>query len=809
MREVRIKNFRNGMKVDNIDEEANQIQSLLLLENADIIWRNGAAVRRKGYSFYEKDLAAAAKQIYEFVNVAGTATMLVIMDNKLYHVKSGVPTLIDNGSYALPALSFSTYDYYPFVTVLNRCFFADDNNIYWLDSTSLSGDVSYQLGITAPVFSTTPSVSTSLFGNTATTGWSSDQLLGATSRSKYAQSFTTTSAMTIDAVRVVPTIYIGGGSGSDVPDSVNLIVSIYTDNAGEPGNLVAIAQRDLYDIWSVYSLDVTYAGTQGNFVRFDFDDLVDLTNATTYWIVVEGDDEYTNWQSSDNNRWCYVWRTGPVVTGDMLYYDGSWNAHPGDMLYVIGGGLNQGGEYNYAFTYVNNTYNSESEPKTFTGVQPTKQNVNFTGMDLSTDDKQVDAVRLYRTKAIDDMVYYYLTELATDDTSFWDNIDDENLGAEMQCVDHQRSEICPVRQITHWHNRLYISGDDDSNNHILYYSKVLESNGLTGIAGDPVYDYFPQQTSEYGHLYGNDFALESPITAIGRQGVTADVANDITSLLVVLTSNDVIHTFSGGFDPQNPPQDLNHNPIILDEGILESRTLRNFRGRLVFLNNNKELKAYNGSVDLEDLSDDIQSLLDDVGGVYHAEAYNSRLWLLVDDDSDGVMDTVYLINLQRQNKVVYHKYTYKHDDNDATLHDIHRGQSGLYALLKDALGIYHIVQLESGTSDGWETAENDGTEIDMKVQSHYIRPARRAYWQEVGIRGYYPTATLPTLTTTITDLSGRTTQFTLSPSGTEDEDGHKHGLVMASQELSVLIQATGAEADEIREMFIRYRLEGE
>lgn len=803
MREVRLKNFRNGMKVDNIDEGSEQIQSLLLLENADIKWQNGAAVRRKGYSYFEKDLAAAAKQIYEFVNVAGTATMLVIMDEKLYHIKSGVPTLIDNDSGSgvppVPALSFSAYDYYPFCTVLNRCFFADDNDMYWFDSTSLASDKCYQLGITAPVFSTTPGTSTNRFGHETLT---TDGVIN-TSRKKHAESFVPTSNMTVDAVRVAPRV-VPAATQSEPPETIDMIVSIYSDSGGSPGTILAISRRTFLDIYN-------NNGEVRGILRFDFEDNVNLTSGTTYWVVVEVNEDFWVWEALEYSDAYIGYDNAAGYSGTYKYWDGdAWQEDASrDLYFVIGGGLNQGGEYNYAFTYVNNTYNSESEPKTFTGVQPTKQNVNFTAMDLTTSDNQVDVVRLYRTKPEDDTVYYYVTELATTDTTFWDNIDDENLGAEIQCVDHQRSQICPVRQITHWHNRLYISGDDDTNNHILYYSKVLESNGLTGIAGDPAYDYFPQQTSEYGHLYGNDFALGASITAIGRQGVTSDVANDITSLLVVITANDAIHTFSGGFDPQNPPQDLNHNPIILDEGILESRTLRNFKGRLVFLNNNKELKAYNGSIDLEDLSDDIQSLLDDVGGVYHTEAYNNRLWVLVDDDSDGVMDTVYVINLQRRNKVIYQKYTYKKDDNDVTLYDIHKGQAGLYALLKDALGVYHIVQLESGTSDGWELVENDGTEIVKKLQMHYIRPARRAYWQEVGIRGYYPTSTIPTLTTICTDLSARTTSFTLSPSGTEDEDGHKHGLVMASQELSVLIQSTGAEADEIREMFIRYRLEGE
>ena len=795
MREVRIKNFKEGMRVDNIDEDANQIQSLLLLENADIDWRTGAGVRRKGYEYFYDSLPYDAKQIYEFVNTAGTATMLVVMNDKLYYIKAGVPTAITNDSYAVPALSFASYDYYPFVTVLNRCFFADDNDLYWLDSTSLSGDVCYQLGITAPIFATTPDVSNAQDKFYSLP--SHQDVINPSGMAYYAQSFTLARDTLIDAIQI-QTLVTGSPS-----DNIDMIVSLRSDNAGNPGTIVSTGTRSLISINPVtgahnlgmFSLDEKVAGVTGN----------------TYWIVVNCNIPYAGWYSAGVTQVAVDSRNiAPTGVYKWSTLGTAWVTIVGrSMLYIIGGGLDEGSKYNYAFTYVNNQYNSESAPRYIEDVIPEKATTLFTGMDLTTTDNQVDVVRLYRTKAIDDTVYYYITELATTDTTFWDNIDDENLGTEMQCIDHQRSEICPVRQITHWHNRIYISSDDDTNNHILYYSKILESNGLTGIAGDPSYDYFPQQTSEYGHLYGNDLALEAPITAIGRQGATSDVANDISSMLVVITSNDVIHTFTGGFDPQNPPQDLIHNPIVLDEGIIESRTMKNFKGRLVFLNNNKELKAYNGSIDLEDLTDDIQSLLDGVGVVYHAEAYNNRLWLLVDDDSDDVMDTVYLINLQRRDKVIYHKYIYKHDDNEATIYDIHKGQSALYALLKDALSTYHIVELESGTSDSWEVSENDGTEIVMKLQSHYIRPARRAYWQEVGIRGYYPTSTIPTLTTTCTDLSARTTAFTLNPSGTEDEDGHKHGLVMASQELSFLIQSTGAEADEIREMFIRYRLEGE
>jgi hypothetical protein len=794
------------MRVDNIDED-DQILSLRNMVNADIDFRTGAAVRRNGYSYFLQTLATQAKQIEEFYDIVGRSNLLLIMDDKLYWYRSSNTTLyeVKNASVSpTTSLDFTTYTHYPFLTVGDRCFFADDNGFWWVDNTSLVWEnppatplpLCYQVGIDQ-----LPTVGEQ----------GEDVRLTLVDTLRHQQSVATTfvtlrnDGTTREALAQtfeVPNYYVADGIEVDLSifgwadRAGKVVLRVETVNgAGKPSGILAFSNA--VDELNLTGLDLTVG-----YVEFIFQDIVMFNTGTTYAIVVDGDlaydaefsivpAHYVAWQSNN---------TDPYASGAALQKNnGTWEFIAGsDFCFKLGLGVSDGA-YAYKLTGLNNTYTIESRPSAPDGVTLTTANGSCTVGNIPTSlaDSQVNNIKIYRTAAADDDEdddnYQLIDTIPIGTlTTFIDAVADVNRGALFQTTDHTRltdrdDNLIVPRHLEWWQHRIWaVPADSDT----FYYSKRLEQAGATGIAGDPAYDYYPQEAS-----YRNDWDVNSTIVAMKVH----------ENRLIVYTDRHDVHIFSGANQPLNPPPDLYHERIIIGEGILDYRGLVDLRGKHVFVTQDKEIKGFAGTIDMEDISDVMESVLADLTTI-HAFVWNNQYMLLGDSNADGVMDTIYILDLSRRTLNPWRKYEYKNNVTVVEIKDVVLTNAGvLYAVAKVG-SVYHVIQLDSGTSDGWITLENDGTAITKELKTHDIRPARRAFWQEVGIRGYYPTSTIPTYVTTCTDLTGETTTSAFDPTSSEDMLGHAHGLRMASNELSLKIESTGNEKDEIRELFVRYRL---
>ena len=109
----------------------------------------------------------------------------------------------------------------------------------------------------------------------------------------------------------------------------------------------------------------------------------------------------------------------------------------------------------------------------------------------------------------------------------------------------------------------------------------------------------------------------------------------------------------------------------------------------------------------------------------------------------------------------------------------------------------YVLQLNTGTAD------NDG-DITAEVETHPFRSKNRTSLFDVAIDAYYP-STVPTYTVTITDSSGNETEYTLSPTGSEDIRGHHIGVrVTSDPQARVKISHASQLANELLSIAVSY-----
>jgi hypothetical protein len=127
-----VDNFAKGW-ADDASLDAEGIYSLQTLINGDIIYSGTKAKirRRGGYQRHHATaLPAIPRQVYEFVDTSGNEHLLVISNSNLYHVTATNSEVLNNSEAVAASLTFAfaNYEEYPFITVGDRCFFADDND---------------------------------------------------------------------------------------------------------------------------------------------------------------------------------------------------------------------------------------------------------------------------------------------------------------------------------------------------------------------------------------------------------------------------------------------------------------------------------------------------------------------------------------------------------------------------------------------------------------------------------------------------------------------------------------------------------
>uniref|UniRef100_A0A6M3JUX9 Uncharacterized protein n=2 Tax=viral metagenome TaxID=1070528 RepID=A0A6M3JUX9_9ZZZZ len=127
-----------------------------------------------------------------------------------------------------------------------------------------------------------------------------------------AQSFKLSKSLTVTAVEVKQNTTTGTPSG-------NWTLRIETDNAGVPSGTLADANASI----------VVAPPGNGNVVKGTFATPFILAGATSYWLVVQCDNQTTN------NRWTIGWDDTPAYANGMAAQsnDGTWTAYSAYDLY--------------------------------------------------------------------------------------------------------------------------------------------------------------------------------------------------------------------------------------------------------------------------------------------------------------------------------------------------------------------------------------------------------------------------------------------------------------------------------------------
>lgn len=839
MPELTVSNFSLGWK-DTPALSRDKIYSLRQLINADIEYERGALRRRNGYKRYHSaNLPGLAKQVYEFVDTAGQTRLLAIAKSgsnyRLYLVETSGNNEIKNYSTSPTThLVFDNYDSYPFKTVGDRVFFADDNDWYWTDYSSAKKGAGpytyecYQVGVDAPVNKpgiTNGELDTPPASEQQNISTLQAELYDITSPRMFAQSFKPKYYQNLDGVTLRFTKK-GTPHGS-------IRVRVETDDSNNPsGTLLSDTSLSGWDCDITTDITATLTDVPDT-IRFMLNALVDqLVKDTTYWYVVEVTQEYVETEDVDNHIAISGNASDAYTRGEAKYWNGSAWATLGTMKDVyFQAGLTpswEWGDYTapfnnenhlYKIALQNSTYVSESipSPSEQTWVDTSSYKTGKIAIP-SVDDEQVDTVTIYRTHGAPNTdsigeTYYYVGKVPITESYFLDVAIDDLATLECQSVEtradkHQRLQdangnLLTPRYLEHWQNRLWVVPDDSK---VMYFSKQLEERGALGIAGDAIHDYYPAD---------NKWTLDSEIRSI----------RVLEDRLIVYTSNNNVHVYDGANSPLNPPPDLVHQEILVGDNCYDDRSLVELMGRHIFVTANKEVKAFNGSNILEPISRDyIQDSMSNTGDKYCAVVYNGQYLLAVDTDGDDVLDAIYIFDPAGK-LPAWRAYQYLDRNEEALcLYGLFVTNDGalLAAPAQIDDSVYRIIQLDSGYSDDWVSNESDGIDITKILQTHYIMPTRRAKWHRFSMKGYYPhgarygedffgggeyggDAVIPTLTLTAIGKDNYFVTNSLSPTSSDDARGHTCGLRIASEECSVRLDSKGDKPDEVREIKLEWR----
>ncbi|MCK5602571.1 hypothetical protein KAR91_11895, partial [Candidatus Pacearchaeota archaeon] len=331
-------NFKMGARRDAALRE-DALLSAYTMKNFDIVYAGETAdlITRKGYDRWNTtELDDPITQLYPFVDMSQNFNLLGVSGSRWRAIsEAGAHVLlVDEAATAMrPIESFG-----------DRVFYATDTAAYWSDDTSIGGpNPSYRLGIVrppgVPSLTTTTSIGydagTTVGLNSPTVNFHIDSGGGA-AREKIAARYIPAADQDVDA------IYINLAWGTLSGRTGMLRLGIYDDNAGSPGNLIAVTsisdwiEITSYDIWQVS--DQNY-----RWVPFELLATTSLTSATTYWIVAEPDDVYlSNYvNTSAVNRFMVAFRREtpvPVGYAAQRYTGaGNWVADTFMFSFMVGG----------------------------------------------------------------------------------------------------------------------------------------------------------------------------------------------------------------------------------------------------------------------------------------------------------------------------------------------------------------------------------------------------------------------------------------------------------------------------------------
>ena len=805
--EFRIDNFSLGMRRDGAMTQ-DRMYALRTLKNCDIDYTDGRLVVRKGYSRWNAvALPYPANQLYWFGDMDGNENLLGVVGNPTYAwykiAETGAHTRISAHAATTrrPAMTFG-----------NRVLFGTDkdateemaggNGFQWADNTSIVAGTSYRVGIKKPTEG--PTVY-NVDAEGKSSGLDAPALeLNDDSQRKFGLEYTPAVNLVVGSVRVSMQ-----RANSDYPIG-NIRARIETDSAGSASG--TLADDNAISDWVSIS-QFTKAASYG-WILFKFPKVFTLSASTKYHIVIIGDEAYYNF-------WTHADATGVIdfnvalgrenAPGSWIYgatqiysqSGSSWSATTSEGLFYVSGltetGGSETGYYDYIITYYNSDYGIESRKSEYTRVKIAAAEMVYVMDYPAPSDGQVDKIRIYRRKLAADAtgsesdddiaaLYYFVTEI-DNAQAFYDTIPDTLTGAVLQtnnhyCLDETDDEGTKLREeeihpniAVLWKGRVWVAETDGNK---LYMSKKLEEDGASGLTGGLIPDYFP---------------LEN-VLEVGCPSGIVNVEVLPTNELVVYFANSTIWVVSGANDIQNPPSDMSIAQRSGNIGLIASVAVDNFRGRHVLLSRHG-LYAFNGTPNLEKLSVYIQSILDDITDANIDDSivttFGDEVWLLVDSDNDGSLDSVYILDIG-QNPITWRIYNYGVTLNDLIVREVGTEYKTLFAA--DKVNKY-VLKLNTGTADNDE-------DITAMIETHPLRSENRSSLFDVFIGAYYP-STVPTYTITITDHSGNETEYTLSPTSSEDIRGHHIGVrVTSDPEARVAISHDTQLADELLFIEIGY-----
>jgi hypothetical protein len=421
--------------------------------------------------------------------------------------------------------------------------------------------------------------------------------------------------------------------GADVSGGFKL--SIYNDDGGEPDSDLATPNVGLVDPGAVSNFYPLVHLTQGVYGAqlIPFRTAFELTPGT-YWAVVDSDESYRDHFDAvffnlgfENNADLSVTTTLRYSTFTSLWIDMNL------AIQFTLAGLDTDLFYDYVMTYSNSTYGSESRPSGYVRIDPTAA-LSTVEITLPTvADAQVDTIRIYRREVVNiddadaDVVdtYKYVGEGAEGDV-ITDTMITSALGADLQTQDHftymetddtgeevRTASLLPAVG-TVWKGRIWFAEADGN---ILYFSKILEEDGATGLTGDFIPDYFPL-----------DNKLELPAAS----GIIA-IKSLSQDQLAVYLADESIWVITGANEILNPPSDIRMEEVLTDGGLIGTRALSSMFGKHVYLSRDG-LRSFGGSaMGLPGVSSETnQTILDDIQSQYLDDSiiavFGTEIWVL-------------------------------------------------------------------------------------------------------------------------------------------------------------------------------------
>ena len=770
---LRIGNFSRGMIRDSATDEE-RLLSLRTMKNYFIDYTDGRCKVRKGYTRWnDTALGATARQIFWFGDLSQNEHLLGIIDGSAFTGRWF--KIAESGAHTALTTETCTARR-PVIQVGNRVFFGTDGDgadigFRWTDNAGIVAGTSNRVGIARPGTGTYVSTSSAV-GHTDTA--TNLVTMTTTTRRKLAIQYDVGAAdLEIDAMYVSVAMEGAAGKAAEVPGAWTC--RIFTDNGGEPSTTF-VDDSAISDPVNVFTFDLE---PDPALKRFLFQDVLTLPANTTVWFELSGDaNYYDNFEAV-----VPVLFDGKVGTegtapghdfGPLLVFDNgasTWGAEPGGREAVFSlSGIDSDKAYGHVLTFYESTYGIESRPSVEDRSTITAGE-NFAVSTPSSAD--ADKVRIYR-RQMDDITdnnaeitdkYKFVGEV-DDGDSFTDFKSTENLGAVLQTEDHYRFDetddgddairaaaLLPAVAV-YWKSRIWFA---EANDNKLYFSKILEQDGATGLTADSIPDFYPLD---------NKLEFDEVSDIIALVALSADE-------LAVYFRNTSVWILRGADDVLNPPADIVRRRPVTDVGLVAPIGVDSLRSRHVFLAR-KGVYSFAGTSAIEYLSGGVQTILDEIADTSLDDSVvvtlGDSVWIAVDEDetADGILNNIYILDIQRQ-PATWRLYSY-----DVSLYDMVVRKTGTEyktLLAADAENNF-ILQLENGNDD-------NGSAIVAEAETQDLIAPNLSTIFEISIDAFYPN-TPPLYEGEVTDGLGETHSFELSPSAINDLAGHKAYPIIAS-----------------------------